>query len=351
MDTCALFLSAILINSDAHKEARMRRHLTHNALILTAFALGLLISSAIKAQDSNSIYGDFKVDDSKVQGQKPQTFQVILYSLSSRVFDRQVVSNNSRYRFLRVPNGEWDLVVEVEGVEVTRVRLVLQSPIPTDVRHDLNLEWHETIPAKKAVGTIAALPDYKRSPAMDEKYKKAMEAMKNKNDGQAEQILREIVDSDARDFIAWTDLGTLQFKHEKYSDAEKSYQHALAERGDFLVALMNLGKLQMTQKNYDPAIETLTRAVTSNPQSADANHYLGECYLQVKKGSKAVGFLNEAIRLDPVGKADLHLRLATLYHGAGLKDRAALEYEKFLQKKPDYPDKKKLLQYIAENKK
>jgi ribosomal protein S18 len=34
-----------------------------------------------------------------------------------------------------------------------------------------------------------------------------------------------------------------------------------------------------------------------------------------------------------------------------MKDRAAAEYELFLTKKPDYADKKKLQQYISENKK
>jgi hypothetical protein len=33
-----------------------------------------------------------------------------------------------------------------------------------------------------------------------------------------------------------------------------------------------------------------------------------------------------------------------------LKDKAAKEYEEFLKKKPDYPDKKKLEQYISANK-
>ncbi len=330
----------------------MRKHLSINIrLSAAAFVLCLLLSMSATAQVSNMVYGDFKVDDSKVQGQKPETFQLILYSTSNRVIDRQNVSNNGRYRFLGVPNGEWDIVVEVEGLEVARVRVFIQSAFSTDVRRDINLEWRETFRAKNVVGTVAAMPDYKRANPMQEKYNKAIEAMKSKNDEQAEKLLREIAESDSRDFIAWTDLGTLQFKHEKYSDAEKSYQRALAEKGDFMVALMNLGKLQMAQKSYDAAIETLTRAVTAHPQSADTNHYLGECYLQVKKGSKAVGYLNEAIKLDPVGKADLHLRLATLYNGANLKDRAALEYEKFLQKKPDYPDKKKLQQYIAENKK
>jgi len=86
------------------------------------------------------------------------------------------------------------------------------------------------------------------------------------------------------------------------------------------------------------------------PTSADANYYLGEAFLQVKKGSKAVVYLNEAIKLDPVGKANAHLRLATLYNAVGMKEKAAAEYEEFLKKKPDHPDRKKLEQYIVANK-
>ena len=33
------------------------------------------------------------------------------------------------------------------------------------------------------------------------------------------------------------------------------------------------------------------------------------------------------------------------------KDKAAIEYEEFLKKKPDYPDRKRLEKYISENKK
>ena len=38
--------------------------------------------------------------------------------------------------------------------------------------------------------------------------------------------------------------------------------------------------------------------------------------------------------------ADAHLRLAMLYNGAGMKDKAAAEYEQFLKKKPNYPERK-----------
>jgi hypothetical protein len=49
--------------------------------------------------------------------------------------------------------------------------------------------------------------------------------------------------------------------------------------------------------------------------------------------------------------AEVHLRLALLYNGAGMKDKAVLEYEAFLKKRPDYAERKKLEKYIAENRK
>ena len=60
--------------------------------------------------------------------------------------------------------------------------------------------------------------------------------------------------------------------------------------------------------------------------------------------------MNEALKLDPIGMADAHLRLGALYNVAGYKDRAVAEYEQFLQKKPDYPEKQKLMDYIQANK-
>jgi len=43
-----------------------------------------------------------------------------------------------------------------------------------------------------------------------------------------------------------------------------------------------------------------------------------------------VPFLYEAIKLDPAGMAEAHLRLAALYNARDMKDKAAAEYEAFL---------------------
>ncbi len=62
-----------------------------------------------------------------------------------------------------------------------------------------------------------------------------------------------------------------------------------------------------------------------------------------------VGHLAEALRLDPIGKAQAHLRLAALFNGAGMKDKAANEYQEFLKKQPSYKDRRRLEEYIKEN--
>ena len=98
---------------------------------------------------------------------------------------------------------------------------------------------------------------------------------------------------------------------------------SVTERPGFFLGQMNLGRLRVVRKNFEGAIEPFTAAVNIQPTSADANYYLGESYLQIKKGSKAVGYLNEAIKLDPVGRADAHLRLATLYNAVGMKDHGS----------------------------
>jgi len=301
----------------------------------------------------STVFGDFKVDDSKVSGPKPETFTVILYTQTHAVVARDTVANRGRYRFLNVPNGEDYIVVEADNLEVARIAIQLQQMQKSDVRRDIELEWrgYPATGGPNKGGATVAIGYGNRTPANQALFDKALEAIKKNDAKQAITWLNQIVSADAKDFEAWTEMGTLYFKQDKLGEAEKAYLRALTERPTYLLALLNLGKLRISQKNFDGAIESLSRAVEAEPQSADANFFLGEAYLQVKKGSKAVGYLTEAIRLDPVGKAEAHLRLAALYRAAGVKDKAIAEYEQFLAKKPDHPEKKMIQQYINENKK
>jgi predicted Zn-dependent protease len=309
-------------------------------------------SASFAQTGGNILYGDVVVDESKVLGVKPISYDLILYNLGGTIVGRQKVSSTGRYRFTNLGSGQYDLVVELENVEIGRMRVEINSPIfNTDFRQDISLEWRSpsTPPVKPA--SILAADYYERSSANQKLFEKAQTATDKKKYGEALALFDQLLKNDPNDFQAWSELGTLNLIQEKLTEAEKAYLRATEIHPKFFLALMNLGRVRLAQKKYEEALVSLSQALGIQPTSASLNLLVGETYLQLKKGSKAVGYLYEALRLDPTGMSEAHLRLASLYNGAGLKDKAATEFEEFLKKRPDYPDRKKLEQYIAQNKK
>lgn len=296
----------------------------------------------------HTLYGDFEVDEGNDPSRKPLTYEIVLYNLDGTVVGRQFVGAKGRYRFLELENGQYNLVVLVENQEIGRTRVEIVGMLKNDFRQDLFLAWRPASGTPAKPGTISAADSYKRSASTEKLFSKAKEATDQKRHDEAIIVFIELLKIDPNDFQAWSELGTAYLLKESYDESEKAYVRSIAERPSFFLALMNLGRLRLLRKNFEGAIEPLTEAVKIQPESAEANYYLGEAYLQIKKGSKAVPYLDEAARL---GKAEAHLRLATLYNAAGLKDKAADEYEQFLKKRPDYKDRKTLEQYISENKK
>jgi tetratricopeptide (TPR) repeat protein len=296
------------------------------------------------------IFGDLLVDESKSEDSKARVYEVVLDNKGGLPAARQFVSAGGRYQFINLAAGQYELVVLLDHQEVARQRVeILPGPAQERIRQDMSLTWKSIATSTKPV-SVSAADSYRRSPNNEKLFLKAKEATDQKRYDDSIATLQELVAADPHDFQAWAELGTIYLFKEKYDESEKAYVQSVTERPKFFLGNMNLGRLRMLRKNYEGAIEPLTAAVTIQPTSADANYRLGEAYLQIKKGSKAVGYLYEAIKLDPLGKADAHLRLATLYNAAGMKDKAAIEYEEYLKKKPDYPDAKKLREYIEANK-
>ncbi len=355
---------------DPHKTSSTAQSSVRRILMGALLAAFLILSSGLSGRaqrgsgamtvvtpgsGKNILEGDLKVDERNAGDNKSLGYTILLYLPGGTLINRQTVGNGQRYRFLDLNDGDYDLAVEVENREITRerVRLYAQPNIgKTDVRHDIELEFRSTgFSSKAKPATVSAEDAYKRSAGDEKLFYQAQKATDDKKYDQAITLLRQLLQNDSKDFQAWTDLGTVYLLKQLYDDAEKSYLGALAARPSFFLANLNLGRLYLGQNKFDKAVEILKRALEIKAESADANQLLGEAYLQLKKGSIAVGYLNEALRLDPQGKAETHLRLALLYNGAGMKAKAATEYEEFLKVRPDYKDRKKLEQYISENKK
>ena len=301
------------------------------------------------ARRNFTLYGDVKVDATQLSSADAnRTFDIILYTRGNEVFARQRTSNGGRYQFNNVFNGDYYLSIELDNLEIARIPIMIAANSVEHIRQDLEFRAKATRGA--AVTGVVEADAYTRSSQTRSLYQRAGQEIESKNFTQAIATLRSVVEVDPKDYPAWTNLGMVYFIQKDLEAAEKSYVNAISAKPDHVPALINLGRVRLARKNNEGAIEPLEAALKADPNSAQANYFLGEAYLSLKKGSKAVGYLNEALRLDPVNMADAHLRLGSLYNLAGYKDRAAAEYEQFLLKKPDYPEKKKLAEYVEANK-
>jgi tetratricopeptide (TPR) repeat protein len=324
------------------------RRLRFAYLPIILFVLSTLTAPEANAQGGQTLFGEVKVDETD-KTSAPHSILVILYRDGGGEIGRQSVSNRSRYRFINLLKGDYQLAVEVDNNEIARLRIVINdlSPSPYGFQQDLILALKPRMTTTKgAVVSTAEL--YNRSANNRSLFRKAQEAAEQKKFDEAVSFLKRIVEADKSDFQAWTLLGTVYFVKGDFADADKAYSSAIEANPTFTLALLDLGKLRSSQQKYEAAIEPLTRALEAQSQSAaEANLLLGEAYLKLKQGSKAVPYLNEAAKL---GRPEAHLLLGWLYDTAGMKDKAVTEYEEFLKKKPDYADRKRLLEYIAKKK-
>ena len=282
------------------------------------------------------------------RGERRPTIVVYLRNGGAQL-DKYQANDRGYWYFLKQPIDGHALTFEVDGMEVGRA--IIAGGISNRFRQDVEFDFQQIRGASRqaAPSVVSTRDRYERSSDSEDDFEKALSAIRAGKSDEALTVLASIVAKDEKDHNAWMYIGTVHYGSKKNADARRAYEKAIALKPDYFLANLNLGKLELSEKNFDAAVAALSKAVAADASSADANHLLGEAHLQNKKGSLAVGFLNKAIELDPIGKADLHLRLAALYNGAGLKDRAAMEYKSFLDKVKDHPDRKKLEQYVKDN--
>ena len=289
------------------------------------------------------IYGKINVVGLAPDEKRPQV--TVIFSESAQPGRRLILGDSGNYCFQRGGAGGM-ISIEVEGIEVGRKSL---SDISGQQRERQDFDIYPPRKATAAPGIVSAKFFRPPNPKTTDLYKKVASAELNKKTDKAIEFAQEIVDIDPDDFIAWAKLGSLDLGSKKNAEAEAAFRKALAIRADYTPALLNLGILRALDKKFPEAIEIFNQAVTSDPTSASAYRLLGEAYLQNRQGSLGLAALDKALEIDPIGMAECHLLKARLFDLAGAKNLASHEYKAFLEKVPDYPDKKSLEKYIKDN--
>lgn len=293
---------------------------------------------------TRAVYGRIAISGQS-SGQKFPKVTVTLFS-QGRSLASSTIDRSGNYCFLDVNGSGATLIVELEGREVGRQDLPMSTLGINQLRQDFEIAVGEQT-AKP--GNISAKYQYPRAGKNAELFDAANIALKEKDKDKATSLIKQLVETDPRDFIAWAMLGSIYFEKNDLTGAESAFQKALAARPDLGVAMMNIGRIRLMQNQVDSAIDFLLRATKADPNYARSFQLLGEAYLLARKGTLGVDALNQAIDLDPFGMAECHLLLARLYDRAGAKNFASREYRRFLEKVPGHPDKKKFEKYIADN--
>lgn len=319
----------------------------------------ILIASicGVAQKDNLALYGEVRI---RVKGAGEHTIPpqatLILFQPSAKEIarptgpelERRRVPNGATYRFDNLTPGEYELAVEIDQHEVSRTRIFLSSlHAPYGLQQDIVVDWQP--PGSSTKGSTVSAADIHDRPAANQRlFKKAEAAVVEKNYDQAISLLTQIVAGDKADYQAQTILGTLLASKGKYDEAEQAYLSALSAKPTFPSALLDFGRLRLRQKKFAEAVDQLTRLVGLQPDSGEGNLLLGDAYAQMDRKSEAIPYLRAAANL---GYPEAHLRLAWIYDATGSREKAALEYEEFLKKKPDYPERQKLEGYIRVNKK
>ena len=140
--------------TDAKADARGRalRFALAAALVVSAFVVAPREASAQIGGSGgpHTIYGDFKVDESKAGGMVPISFVLVLMTDTGNVVERQSAMNGTRYRFLGLRQGNYDIVVESAGMQVVTIRVSHLLATRTGIKQDLLLEWDRLPTGKSA---------------------------------------------------------------------------------------------------------------------------------------------------------------------------------------------------------
>jgi len=135
-------------------------------------------------------------------------------------------------------------------------------------------------------------------------------------------------------WMAYNNLGVVQFEKGSVEDAIEKYQQSLGLHPDYPEAHYNLGSA-LLQKGYaDEAIRQCEEALKIQPDEPDAHIVLGNAFMAKQDVDRAIAHYKQALQVRP-DDSNAHYNLGTALKQKGDAERAAQEYEKALELERD----------------
>jgi len=120
-------------------------------------------------------------------------------------------------------------------------------------------------------------------------------------------------------------MGEVYADDERYAEAIKEYQAALAKRPDATGIHYAIGVAHWVQHELDAAKKEFLDALKENPNDALTNLYLGYIAVHDERFTEAHGYLSLAERRQPT-MPQVHVLLGKCYRGENNPERAKIEF-------------------------
>lgn len=183
---------------------------------------------------------------------------------------------------------------------------------------------------------------------LHDKFGKFLKSGLKDPDAAAEQY--RIVTRQLPHFYANLDLGTLLYRHGKFSEATEYFEKCLQMRPASALVHFRLAMAFHGKRRLQDAIKHYSRAIKINPMlSADLYNVLAVALSDIGKPDKAIQTLYNAVELYP---DDMLLRwtLGFTLTREGKTDEAISQLQAGLKIDPDHADSKKLLEDLNKRK-
>jgi Tfp pilus assembly protein PilF len=123
-------------------------------------------------------------------------------------------------------------------------------------------------------------------------------------------------------------LGVAYMNQQKFAEAQKYFEKALAADAKFSIAQLNLGISLLSQQKLDAARAALEQAAQELPNDPYAWYNLGLVYKDTSEPEKGIEAFQHVAQLSP--EADAHYFLGYLYSQLQRYDEAIAEFQKAL---------------------
>lgn len=158
---------------------------------------------------------------------------------------------------------------------------------------------------------------------------------------------RDEVPAELWDPDAWALRGRLLFEEDKYPQALKDFEAALALAPGNLELMLRCGETLFEMARFDDALPHLRRVLAKEPRHPDAHYYLGK--ISVRRGDVkgAMKHLELAVERDPARHPDAHRMLGMIYRDERMNGPARKAFERFLEYRSEGPEAEEVRQLLA----